>query len=50
MDIIIIPDALLDRVQAFCEKRQIDPQEFIIDAITEKLERAHRERRKKPRL
>ncbi len=50
MEMIIVPDALLDRVQAFCDKRGIDPQEFIIDAITEKLEGAHKERRKKQRL
>jgi hypothetical protein len=50
MELIVVPDALLDRVQTFCEKKDIDIQEFIIDAITEKLERAHQERRKKPRL
>jgi len=47
---INIPDALLTRVQALCEKRDLDVNEFIIDAIAEKLERAHKERRKKSRL
>ena len=45
-----IPDALLARVQALCEKRDFDVEEFIIDAIAEKLARAHEERRKKSRL
>ena len=47
---IDIPEALLERIQVLCEKRNIDLHEFIIDAIAEKLERAHKERRKKPRL
>ena len=40
MDDIIIPEALLDRVKAFCEK-----QSSVIDAITEKLSYSHKERR-----
>ncbi|MGB5985369.1 MAG: ribbon-helix-helix protein, CopG family [Desulfobacterales bacterium] len=47
---IEMPEGLLERIQALCEKRDMDPEEFIRDAIREKLERAHRERRKKPRL
>lgn len=47
---IRVPEALLERVAALCEKRDLDPHEFIIDAITEKLERAHRERRKRRRM
>ena len=47
---IEMPEALLKRIQALCDKRKIDPEEFIKDAIREKLERAYKERRKKPRL
>ena len=47
---IDIPDTLMKRVKALCEKRNIGLQEFIIDAITDKLEGAHKERRNKKRL
>ena len=47
---IEVPDALIKRVKALCKKRSIDLQEFIIDAIAEKLEVAYKERRKKKRL
>jgi hypothetical protein len=47
---IKVPEALRKRIQTLCDKRNLDPQEFIIDAITEKLERAYKERRKKQRL
>lgn len=45
-----LPETLVKRIQALCDKRNFNPQEFIIDAITEKLERAYKERRKKQRL
>jgi len=47
---IEIPEALSIRIQSFCEKNAIDTKEFIFDAIVEKLERAHMEKRKKPRM
>jgi hypothetical protein len=45
-----IPDALLKRVEAYCQSAGIAPQEFIIDAISEKLASIYKEKRKKPRL
>jgi hypothetical protein len=47
---IKVPQALLERVKALCKKRDIDPNDFILDAITEKLESAHKERRKRKRI
>jgi hypothetical protein len=47
---IQIPEMLLKRVNTFCGKHEIDLYEFFIDAITEKLELSHRERRKRPRI
>jgi hypothetical protein len=47
---IHIPELLLERVKTYCDKHEIDLHVFIIDAITEKLELSHRERRKKPRI
>jgi len=45
-----IPEALLKRVEAFCQSAGIDPDEFIMDAISEKLASVYKEKRKKPRL
>ena len=45
-----IPEALLKRVEAYCQSAGIAPDEFIIDAISEKLASVYKERRKKPRL
>ena len=45
-----IPEALLKRVEAYCQTAGIAPVEFIIDAISEKLASIHKEKRKKPRL
>ncbi|MBC2712226.1 MAG: hypothetical protein HGJ94_14960 [Desulfosarcina sp.] len=45
-----IPKALYDRVEDYCKSRGIAPNEFIFDAISEKLFSIHRERRRKPRL
>jgi len=40
---IQIPAALAKRVQKLCDKCEFGPQEFIIDAIVEKLERSYKE-------
>jgi hypothetical protein len=45
-----IPEALLKRVEAYCQSAGIAPAEFIIDAISEKLASIYKEKRKKPRL
>jgi hypothetical protein len=45
-----IPETLEERINAFCEKNNTEPQAFVFDAIIEKLERAYKERRKKPRI
>jgi hypothetical protein len=47
---IQVPGALLERMRLFCQKHNLDLNEFAIDAITEKLSLAYKERRKKPRL
>lgn len=47
---IEIPEGLADRIKAYCAKNNTDPKEFVFDAIVEKLERVHKERRKKPRI
>jgi hypothetical protein len=45
-----IPEALLKRVEGYCQSAGIATGEFIIDAISEKLASIHKEKRKKPRL
>ncbi|MDA8137256.1 MAG: hypothetical protein M0036_01280 [Desulfobacteraceae bacterium] len=47
---IEIPEALADRIRSYCEKNDTEPKEFVFDAIIEKLEQVHKERRKKPRI
>lgn len=47
---IHIPKALYDRVEAYCIANSIPAQEFIFDAVSEKLSSLHKERRKKHRL
>jgi hypothetical protein len=47
---IMLPEELLERVQALCAKRDMTVQDFATDAIIEKLQLAHKERRKKSRL
>ena len=41
---------LLKRVEALCDEKEITVQDFVTDAILEKLELVHKERRKKSRL
>ena len=45
-----IPKDLKKRVKAYCEDNQMSIRDFIADAIIDKLELAHKERRKKSRL
>ena len=47
---IMMPEELLERIQTYCNERDMDVKEFVTDAIIEKLELANKERRKKPRL
>ena len=47
---IKMPQKLLKRVNTHCEKKSIAVDEFILDAIAEKLELAYKERRRKNRL
>lgn len=47
---IDIPMVLYARVEDYCKSKGMTPDEFIFDAISEKLLSIHRERRKKPRL
>jgi predicted DNA binding CopG/RHH family protein len=47
---VMLPEELLERVQALCAERDMTIQDFVTDAIIEKLELAHKERRKKSRL
>jgi hypothetical protein len=45
-----IPHPLLERVRTYCDKHGMLVDDFIMDAIAEKLELSHKERRKKPRI
>jgi len=45
-----IPKDLMKRIKVFCDENKMTIKDFLADAITEKLELAHKERRKKSRL
>jgi predicted DNA binding CopG/RHH family protein len=47
---IDVPQSLMLRVRNHCNKRDIPIQEFIRDALSEKLEMVHKERRRRPRV
>ncbi len=47
---IDMPQSLMTRVHSHCSKHKITVQEFIRDALSEKLEMAHKERRRKQRV
>ncbi len=47
---IDLPQSLVSRVHNYCNKRNITIEEFIRDALSEKLEMAHKERRRKQRV
>ena len=41
---------LIKRVKVFCAEKEITVQDFVTDAVIEKLELVYKERRKKSRL
>jgi predicted DNA binding CopG/RHH family protein len=45
-----VPKVLIKRVKTFCSENEMTIQDFVTDAIIEKLERVYKERRKKLRL
>jgi hypothetical protein len=45
-----VPKVLMERVKAFCNENEMTIQDFVTDAIIEKLAFVHKERRKKLRL
>lgn len=47
---IHMPKALFERVESFCTTNNMTPEEFVIDAVSEKLASVYRERRRKQRL
>jgi hypothetical protein len=47
---ILLPKELIDTVNTFCADKDITIQEFVTDAMIEKLRFAYKEKRKDPRL
>ena len=47
---IMLPEELIKRIYLFCDERDMTIQDFVTDAIIEKLQLAHKERRKNVRL
>jgi hypothetical protein len=47
---IRLQEELIKRVKVLCDEKEITVQDFVTDAIIEKLELAYKERRKKSRL
>jgi hypothetical protein len=47
---IMLPEELIKRIYLLCDERDIAIQDFVTDAIIEKLQLAYKERRKKVRL
>jgi len=47
---IMLPEELLERVQGYCNEKNMTTQEFATDAIIEKLNLVYKERRKKGRM
>ena len=45
---IILPAELIDRVNVVCTDKDIPIQEFVTDAIIDKLELVYKDRRKRP--
>jgi hypothetical protein len=46
----MLPEELLERVQSYCNEKNMTTQEFATDAIIEKLNLVYKERRKKGRM
>lgn len=47
---ISLQKELIKRIKVFCAEKEITVQEFVTDAIIEKLELVYKERRRKSRL
>ncbi|PLX43335.1 MAG: hypothetical protein C0611_15180 [Desulfobacteraceae bacterium] len=47
---ILLPEELINRINAVCTDKDMTIQEFVTDAVIEKLELVYKERRKKDRL
>ena len=47
---ILLPEELLNRANTVCADKDMTIQEFVTDAIIEKLELVYKDRRKKDRL
>jgi hypothetical protein len=47
---ILLPEELINRVNAVCDDQDMSIQEFVTDAIIEKLNIFYKDRRKKDRL
>ena len=47
---IMLPEELINRVNTVCDDQDMTIQEFVSDAIIEKLNLVYKERRKKDRL
>jgi hypothetical protein len=45
-----LPKGLIKRVKIFCDESKITIQDFVTDAIIDKLALVNKERRKRPRL
>ena len=46
----VLPKDLIKRIEVFCAEQEMTIQDFVTDAIIEKLALVHKERRKRPRL
>ena len=46
----VLPQDLIKRIEVFCAEQEMTIQDFVTDAIIDKLALVHKERRKKPRL
>ena len=47
---IMLPEELLKRVKSYCNEKNMTVNEFVADAIIEKLNLVYKERRKKGRM
>ena len=47
---IMLPVELIERVNVVCIDKEITIQEFVTDAILDRLELVYKDRRKRPRL
>ena len=47
---VMLPKELLERVKSYCNEKNMTVNEFVADAIIEKLNLVYKERRKKGRM